>query len=67
MVYDVRQDHLMLEQEWNYLASKSPYDSYMETCMPKETNSNSNNSKTTQYFPMSNNCAWKIHLVSLPR
>jgi hypothetical protein len=56
-------DRIILEQEWYFLASCSPY----ESSMFKSLN-NSDEAMTTKMdlFRPSEDCVWKIHLVDLP-
>jgi len=59
----VHSDKIMLEQEWYFLASQSPYESSMY-----KTISNSDEAMRTKLdlFQPGEECSWKIHLVSLP-
>jgi hypothetical protein len=57
-------DHIMLEQEWCFIASHTPYDSFMATYNPLEKQSLS---KTADFFQPPEECEWKLHLVTLPR
>eukprot|EP00600_Ochromonadales_sp_CCMP1393_P014448 CAMPEP_0174996962 /NCGR_PEP_ID=MMETSP0005-20121125/690_1 /TAXON_ID=420556 /ORGANISM="Ochromonas sp., Strain CCMP1393" /LENGTH=1016 /DNA_ID=CAMNT_0016251437 /DNA_START=254 /DNA_END=3301 /DNA_ORIENTATION=+ len=56
-------DKIMLEQEWCFLASVSPYESSMY-----KTISNSDEAMRTKIdlFQPGDECSWKIHLVALP-
>lgn len=56
-------DRIILEQEWYFLASTSPY----ESSMYKSLN-NSDEAMTTKIdlFRPSEECTWKVHLVALP-
>jgi len=56
-------DKIMLEQEWYFLASSSPYQSSMY-----KTLNNSDEAMTTKMdlFQPGDECSWKIHLVALP-
>ena len=56
-------DKIMLEQEWFFLASSSPYNSSMY-----KTLNNSDEAMTTKVdlFQPGDECSWKIHLVALP-
>ena len=53
----------MLEQEWFFLASNSPYQSSMYKIV-----SNSNEARTSKVglFNPGEECSWKVHLVALP-
>ena len=64
----LHQDQIMLEQEWCFLASQTPYDSFMETynCLENDKN-NLSNSKKADFFHPPEECQWKLHLVTLPR
>jgi hypothetical protein len=59
----VHSDRIMLEQEWSFLASQSPYESSMY-----KTISNSDEAMRTKLdlFQPGDECSWKIHLVALP-
>ncbi len=56
-------DRIILEQEWFFLASQSPYESSMYKSI-----SNSDEAMHTKIdlFQPPDECTWKIHLVSLP-
>ena len=56
-------DRVILEQEWYFLASTSPY----ESSMYKSLN-NSDEAMTTKIdlFRPGEECSWKVHLVALP-
>lgn len=56
-------DRIILEQEWYFLASSSPY----ESSMYKSLN-NSDEAMTTKIdlFRPTDECVWKLHLVALP-
>lgn len=56
-------DKILLEQEWYFLSSQSPYESNMY----KSVN-NSDEAMTTKYnlFDPPEECSWKVHLVALP-
>jgi hypothetical protein len=56
-------DKIMLEQEWFFLASSSPYQSSMY-----KTLNNSDEAMTTKMdlFQPGEECSWKVHLVALP-
>lgn len=56
-------DRVILEQEWFFLASQSPYESSMYKSI-----SNSDEAMHTKIdlFQPPDECTWKIHLVSLP-
>lgn len=56
-------DKVILEQEWFFLASSSPYQSSMY-----KTLNNSDEAMTTKMdlFQPGDECSWKIHLVALP-
>lgn len=56
-------DRVMLEQEWYFLASISPYQSSMY-----KTLNNSDEAMTTKVdlFQPGEECSWKMHLVALP-
>lgn len=63
IIYQVlHHDQIMLEQEWCFLASQTPYDAFME-----KYNSFENTEKMTDYFHPVEECRWKLHLVTLPR
>lgn len=57
-------DNVMLEQEWYFLASQTPYDSYMEKQQVFERR---DKKYGTSLFHPSDECSWKLHLVTLPR
>lgn len=56
-------DRVILEQEWYFLASNSPYESNMY-----KTLNNSDEAMTTKIdlFRPTDECVWKVHLVALP-
>lgn len=56
-------DKVMLEQEWFFLASSSPYQSSMYKML-----NNSDEAMTTKMdlFQPGDECSWKVHLVALP-
>jgi hypothetical protein len=58
-------DTILLEQEWYYLASKTPYDSFMEKKMSFEEVTGGGNVLESVFRP-SVECYWKIHIVALP-
>jgi hypothetical protein len=56
----------MLEQEWCFLASNTPYDAYMN----QRTNFEGVDESgivAVDYFNPIVQCSWKLHLVTLPR
>ena len=57
-------DKIMLEQEWCYLASHTPYDSFMEKSHSFE---DSENKDGNDFFKPIEECIWRLHLVTLPR
>jgi hypothetical protein len=58
-------DQVMLEQEWCFIASHTPYDAFMATYNPLEKQSLSK--KAADFFHPPEECEWKLHLVTLPR
>jgi hypothetical protein len=52
----------MLEQEWCFLASHTPYDAFMEKYSSFESAE-----KACDFFHPIEECKWKLHLVTLPR
>jgi hypothetical protein len=56
-------DKVILEQEWYFLASSSPYESNMYKSL-----NNSDEAMTTKIdlFRPTDECVWKVHLVALP-
>lgn len=57
-------DSILLEQEWYFLGSKTPYDSFMEKKMSFEKVTEGGGEEV---FRPSAECSWKMHLVALPR
>lgn len=57
-------DSILLEQEWYFLGSKTPYDSFMEKKMSFEKVTSGGG---MDVFRPSQECNWKVHLVALPR
>jgi len=55
-------DKIMLEQEWCYLASHTPYDSFMEKSHSFEDSEKGGN----DFFKPTEECIWRLHLVTLP-
>jgi hypothetical protein len=57
------EDKIMLEQEWFFLASASPYQSSMY-----KTLNNSDEAMTTKVdlFQPGEECSWRVHLAALP-
>jgi hypothetical protein len=63
-IYQVlHHDKIMLEQEWCYLASHTPYDSFME----KSHSFEDSEKKANDFFKPIEECIWRLHLVTLPR
>jgi hypothetical protein len=62
-------DKMMLEQEWCYLASHTPYDSFMEkshSFQDSEQNEQGQERRPDFFKPIEE-CIWRLHLVTLPR
>lgn len=57
-------DLIMLEQEWCFLASNTPYDAYMEQ---KTSFEGAESGGNPDYFNPIEQCSWKLHIVTLPR
>jgi hypothetical protein len=57
-------DKVMLEQEWCYLASHTPYDAFMER---SHSFQDSENKGGADFFNPIEECIWRLHLVTLPR
>ena len=55
-------DKIILEQEWYFLASSTPY----ESSMYKTKSIFEDSSKQADLFRPSDECTWRIHLVTLP-
>ncbi len=59
----LHEDSILLEQEWCYLASKTPYDSHMEKKMSFEEVAAGG---LVDVFKPSTEAVWKMHIVALP-
>lgn len=59
----LHEDSILLEQEWCYLASKTPSDSHMEKKMSFEEVAAGG---LVDVFKPSTEAVWKIHIVTLP-
>ena len=59
----LQHDQIMLEQEWCFLASHTPYDAFME----KYNSFENAEKRTSDFFHPVEECKWKLHLVTLPR
>lgn len=57
----LHKDNIMLEQEWYYLASQTPYDAEMF-----KLGGNFDDDKNVSHFYPGNHCHWKLHLIGLP-